>query len=410
MTERIDSSEGLLGDEHTKDGSTPAQPDARGVVDGASSSGESPVAVRLTHVQKHYHGVVAVEDLSLDVYDGEFLSILGPSGSGKTTTMRIIGGFTRPDAGRVEIGGKDVTESAPNRRDVNTVFQSYALFPHMSVEDNVAWGLKVRRVARPERRARVSEALELVQLGHVARRRPRELSGGMQQRVALARALVNRPKVLLLDEPLGALDRKLREDMQVELRRLQGALGSTFVYVTHDQEEALAMSDRVVVMRFGRVEQLAPPGVIYDHPATLWVAQFVGASNSMAGVVREVGRRTVVVCDAGCVVGASHTHGELAVGDRATVVIRPENVMVDLDDARGGGASPENVASVLIREIFQVGGRIRLVAVAGETALSAELTRAAEVTSLLGPGAHARFSWADDAVHVYPADGPSSTA
>ena len=247
--------------------------------------GSADLAVRMSGVTKRYHSVTAVEDLHLDVTLGEFVAILGPSGSGKTTTMRIIGGFVEPDSGRVEILGRDVTHLPPNRRDVNTVFQSYGLFPHMTVEQNVAYGLRVRRVPRAERQRRVTEVLERVRLAHVPRARPHQLSGGMQQRVALARALVNEPAVLLLDEPLGALDRSLREHMQVELRQLQTALGITFIYVTHDQDEALGMSDRLVVMHDGRIVQVGRPAAVYDEPANLWVATFVGGGNELTGTV-----------------------------------------------------------------------------------------------------------------------------
>ena len=235
--------------------------------------------VQLRSVTKRYGDVVAVEALDLDVRHGEFLSLLGPSGCGKTTTLRLIAGFERPDAGRVVIGGEDVTSLAPYRRPVNTVFQSYALFPHLSVLDNVAYGLKQRGYARGDRRRRAIEMLELVHLVGVERRRPRELSGGQQQRVALARALVMSPKVLLLDEPLGALDLKVRKRLQIELKRIQETVGITFVYVTHDQEEALSMSDRVVVMHAGRIEQLGAPQEIYDKPATSFVADFIGETN-----------------------------------------------------------------------------------------------------------------------------------
>ena len=229
-------------------------------------------AVVLRDVTKRYGDLKAVDRLSLAVRPAEFLSILGPSGSGKTTTMRLIGGFVDPDEGRIEISGRDVRNVPAYARDVHTVFQNYALFPHMTVEQNVGYGLRMKRVAKAERRRRVGEMLEIVRLSDFIRHRPSELSGGMQQRVALARALVNRPSVLLLDEPLGSLDRKLREDMQIELRQLHTALGTTFIYVTHDQDEALSMSDRVVIMRGGQIEQQGTPAEVYDSPATLWAA------------------------------------------------------------------------------------------------------------------------------------------
>jgi ABC-type Fe3+/spermidine/putrescine transport system ATPase subunit len=235
--------------------------------------------VELRAVTRRFGDVAAVEALDLAVVKGEFMSLLGPSGCGKTTTLRLIAGFERPDAGVVLIDGSDVSHLPPYRRPVNTVFQSYALFPHLSVLDNVAYGLKQRRIPRRDRRVRAQEMLELVHLRDVGTRRPRELSGGQQQRVALARALVMSPKVLLLDEPLGALDLQVRKALQIELKRIQETVGITFVYVTHDQEEALAMSDRVAVMNRGRIEQLAPPQEIYDTPATEFVAAFIGDTN-----------------------------------------------------------------------------------------------------------------------------------
>ena len=237
------------------------------------------VSVRLDGVSKHFGGFVAVDRVDLDVQRGEFFSLLGPSGSGKTTCLRMIAGFERPTSGRVLLDGTDVTGRAPYERDVNTVFQDYALFPHMSVQENVEYGLRVKRVAKAERRQRAGEALALVRLGEFAQRKPSQLSGGQRQRVALARALVNRPGVLLLDEPLGALDLKLRQDMQIELKHIQQTVGITFIYVTHDQEEALSMSDRLAVFSQGRIEQVGSPAEVYERPATAFVANFVGTSN-----------------------------------------------------------------------------------------------------------------------------------
>jgi ABC-type Fe3+/spermidine/putrescine transport system ATPase subunit len=235
--------------------------------------------VELRGVTKRFDDVVAVDSIELAVRHGEFLSLLGPSGCGKTTTLRLIAGFDRPDEGQILIAGEDVVRLPPYRRAVNTVFQSYALFPHLNVLDNVAYGLKQRGLARGARRARAREALELVRLRELEARKPKQLSGGQQQRVALARALVMEPKVLLLDEPLGALDLKVRKQLQIELKRIQETVGITFVYVTHDQEEALAMSDRVAVMNEGRIEQLGLPREIYDSPATSFVADFIGETN-----------------------------------------------------------------------------------------------------------------------------------
>ena len=236
-------------------------------------------AVELVHVRKAFGDVVAVDDVDLTIGDGEFFSLLGPSGSGKTTVLRMIAGFELPTAGAVLLGGRDVTHLPPYDRDVNTVFQDYALFPHMSVQQNVEYGLMVKKVPKAERRRRAVEALESVRLAGYGDRRPHQLSGGQRQRVALARALVNRPKVLLLDEPLGALDLKLREEMQVELKAIQHEVGITFVFVTHDQGEALSMSDRIAVFNQGRIEQVGTPREIYELPATPFVAGFVGTSN-----------------------------------------------------------------------------------------------------------------------------------
>ncbi len=247
--------------------------------------------VELVGVTKRYGVVAAVDAIDLEVHPGEFLSLLGPSGCGKTTTLRLIAGFERPDGGEVRIGGRDVSRVPPYKRDVNTVFQSYALFPHLSVMDNVAYGLKQRGLGRRERHNRATEMLELVRLTGFGDRKPRQLSGGQQQRVALARALVMHPRVLLLDEPLGALDLKVRKELQIELKRIQEEIGITFVYVTHDQEEALAMSNRVVVMNAGRIEQVGAPREIYDKPATEWIASFIGDTNFIQVDGGEVGIR-----------------------------------------------------------------------------------------------------------------------
>jgi putative spermidine/putrescine transport system ATP-binding protein len=250
----------------------------------------SAVDVQLLGVRKTYGDVVAVDGVDLEIEAGEFFTMLGPSGSGKTTTLRLIAGFEQPDEGRIELKGVDVTTQPPYQRDVNTVFQDYALFPHMTVAENVEYGLRIRKVPRAERRGRAERALETVQLGRLGKRKPAQLSGGQRQRVALARAIVNQPHVLLLDEPLGALDLKLRQEMQIELKRIQQELGITFVYVTHDQEEALTMSDRLAVFAEGRIEQVGTPADVYEHPATEFVAGFVGVSNVLE---RDGGRFTV---------------------------------------------------------------------------------------------------------------------
>jgi putative spermidine/putrescine transport system ATP-binding protein len=245
----------------------------------------APVAVALRGVRKRFGDVIAVDGVDLEVLEGEFFSMLGPSGSGKTTCLRMIAGFEAPTEGTIELGGVDVSRLAPYDRDVNTVFQDYALFPHMTVEENVEYGLRVKRMPREERRARAAEALSMVQLQTFGSRKPAALSGGQRQRVALARALVNRPKVLLLDEPLGALDLKLRQEMQIELKDIQRDVGLTFLYVTHDQEEALSMSDRIAVFSGGRVEQVGSPAEVYERPASRFVAGFVGTSNVLSGDV-----------------------------------------------------------------------------------------------------------------------------
>jgi len=246
--------------------------------------------IRLRGLVKRYGDTAAVAGVDLDVRRGEFFTLLGPSGSGKTTTLRMIAGFERPDEGTVELGGEEVSGRPPFERDVNTVFQDYALFPHLSVADNIAYGLRVKKVPKPERRTRTEEALEMVRLPSLGARKPGQLSGGQRQRVALARAIVNRPRVLLLDEPLGALDLKLRQEMQVELKRIQQEVGITFVYVTHDQEEALTMSDRLAVFNDGRIEQIGAPAEVYERPASEFIAGFVGVSN----LLERGGRRFTI--------------------------------------------------------------------------------------------------------------------
>ena len=286
------------------------------------------IDVRLERVTKVFGDTVAVDDLSLEIEEGEFFSLLGPSGCGKTTTLRMIGGFEEPTRGTIYLRGRDVTDLPPYKRDVNTVFQSYALFPHLDVFENVAFGLRRRKVDRAEIQRRVGEALELVDLVGFERRRPTQLSGGQQQRVALARALVNRPKVLLLDEPLGALDLKLRKQMQLELKRIQAEVGITFIYVTHDQEEAMTMSNRIAVMRHGRIEQVGPPEDVYEHPATEFVAGFLGASNLLDGEVKE--RRGGVATI------------RLAAG--GTVRVPEDRMPADLDSVVKVGVRPEKIS------------------------------------------------------------------
>ncbi len=302
------------------------------------------IDVRLHGVHKTFGAVTAVNDVSLDISRGSIFSLLGPSGCGKTTTLRLIAGFEQPDAGDVYIRGERVTTVAPYRRDFSMVFQGYALFPHLSVADNVAFGLRMRRVPRSERAAAVKNALELVKLDALADRYPRQLSGGQQQRVALARAIVVKPAVLLLDEPLGALDKMLREQMQVELRNLQQRLGITAVFVTHDQEEALTLSDQVAVMRDGAIEQIGAPREIYERPHNEFVAGFLGASNFLDGtVVAASGSVKAVQTAAGPVPAAVE---KFAMGTKARIAIRPERVRV-VDAAREG--LPARIRDIVYR-------------------------------------------------------------
>jgi putative spermidine/putrescine transport system ATP-binding protein len=291
-------------------------------------------AVSLRGLRKTFGEVTAVAGIDLDIADGEFFSMLGPSGSGKTTVLRMVAGFETPSAGSVVLGGRDVTWEPPYARDVNTVFQDYALFPHMSVRENVEYGLRVKRVRRDARRERALGALETVRLAGFGDRRPHELSGGQRQRVALARALVNRPKVLLLDEPLGALDLKLRREMQIELKALQREVGITFVFVTHDQEEALTMSDRIAVFNNGGIEQVATPIELYERPATSFVAGFVGTSNLLEGDVAEQ-----------------------LLGERGTFSVRPEKIRLREAGATGGPRAEDDECSAkgTVREVVYLG-------------------------------------------------------
>lgn len=305
-----------------------------------------PAAVSLIGLTKRFGDHVAISGISLDIADGEFFSLLGPSGSGKTTTLRLIAGFERPTSGSVRLHGRDVTKVPPFERDVNTVFQDYALFPHMTVGDNVGYSLRVRRVPRRQRAARVAEVLETMRLGGFESRKPSELSGGQRQRVALARALINRPRVLLLDEPLGALDTKLREEMQGELKEVQRGVGITFIFVTHDQHEALSLSDRIAVFGAGRIEQVGTPAEIYERPATPFVAGFVGASNLI--------------------------EDDLAVriiGERGRFMIRPEKIrIVGVLDPVG---SDDCTAVGTIRDVVYLGAQtVYIVTVAADRTLS----------------------------------------
>ena len=302
-------------------------------------------SVRLTGVTKRFGDVLAVDDLDLNVADGEFFSLLGPSGCGKTTTLRMIAGFEFPTSGSLTIHGREMALNPPNERPVNTVFQSYALFPHMSIEENVGFGLKMKKVASADIAQRVKRTLDMVQLSHRASASPSQLSGGQQQRVALARALVNEPQVLLLDEPLGALDLKLRQAMQVELKDLQQRVGITFIYVTHDQDEALTMSDRIGVMSDGKLLQVGGPQDIYEHPRSRFVADFIGEINLMPAVA--VDRGSVKLLD-GQVLMAAH---EAQPGQAVTVAIRPERFTLYRPDAEiPDGRS--SLAGKVVRRIY----------------------------------------------------------
>jgi putative spermidine/putrescine transport system ATP-binding protein len=304
--------------------------------------------VRLIAVRKTFGDVVAVDSIDLEILRGEFFTMLGPSGSGKTTTLRLIAGFEQPDSGQIMLGGADVAGKPPYDRDVNTVFQDYALFPHMTVAQNVEYGLRVKRVPKEERRTRVAEGLETVRLPQFGGRKPSQLSGGQRQRVALARALVNHPRVLLLDEPLGALDLKLREEMQIELKRIQQEVGITFVYVTHDQDEALTMSDRIAVFSHGRIDQVGTPVEVYEHPGTEFVAGFVGVSN----MLERNGRRFTVrpekirLLEAGETVGAGE-ETESGVLQEVIYLGSVTRYIVDLDAGGRLTVVRQNVGDVM---------------------------------------------------------------
>ncbi len=323
-------------------------------------------AVVVDRVSKSYGDVIAVRNVSLEIGSGEFFTMLGPSGCGKTTTLRMIAGFIVPDQGRILIEGRDVTTVPPNRRPSNMVFQQYALFPHLSVRENVAFGPREARMERGEIARRVGEALDLVQLGELVDRRPSQLSGGQQQRVALARALVNRPAVLLLDEPLGALDLKMRKAMQFELKRIQREVGITFVYVTHDQDEALTMSDRIAVMNHGVVEQVGAPREVYGMPRTLFVAGFIGDANLLTGRVAGVeGDHVVVTLPDGPTFLAGAVD-KLEPGIATVAVVRPENVRLGAPGGDAGAITGVLVETVfqgsVIRAVVEVAGGLRIVA------------------------------------------------
>ncbi|MDQ1721314.1 MAG: putative spermidine/putrescine transport system ATP-binding protein [Pseudonocardiales bacterium] len=342
-------------------------------------SSEVEPAIRLRGLRKTFGSVVAVDNLDLDIADGQFFAMLGPSGSGKTTVLRMIAGFETPAAGTIRLGGVDATRLPPFLRDVNTVFQDYALFPHMTVGQNVGYGLRVHRVAKAERLKRVGEALEMVRLAGFDARRPSQLSGGQRQRVALARALVNRPRVLLLDEPLGALDLKLREQMQLELKAIQREVGITFVFVTHDQDEALTLCDRLAVFRDGRIEQLGSAQQVYQSPASPFVAEFVGTSNLLRGDAAQA-----------------------ILGHGGTCSIRPEKIRLL---ARRSAVGPDDVAvDAVVREVVYAGAETRIVAdAANGITLTALVLNSAAVSGGVHRGDPVTLCWDRAAVNVIEA-------
>jgi spermidine/putrescine transport system ATP-binding protein len=376
-----------------------------GVVDGPDGGVPS---VQLDAITKRFGDLVAVRALTLALARGEFFTLLGPSGCGKTTTLRMVAGFEDPSEGRILLEGVDVSGLPPFRRPTNTVFQSYALFPHLNVEENVAFGLRRTGVERAEIRRRVAEELELVGLGREARRRPRQLSGGQQQRVALARALINRPAVLLLDEPLGALDLKLRKGLQLELKRIQREVGITFMYVTHDQEEALTMSDRIAVMNNAVVEQVGSPEEVYERPRTKFVAGFIGVSNLMPGTVQSVnGREVELRLDSGVTVRVSGSG--VRAGQRCHAVVRPEKLHVNLvEEPSTDGPSVEGIveAAVYLGTATQM--VVRLADGVPLTVLVPNVDEA-QRQRLPGAGARVRLGWSSEHMHLIPADSVDSS-
>jgi len=351
-------------------------------------------AVELIDVTKRFGALAAVDDVSLEVNAGEFLSLLGPSGCGKTTTLRMLAGFEQPDEGHIRISGEFVQGIPPYKRDVNTVFQHYALFPHMTVAENVGYGLRQRKAPKAEITRQVGEALEMVKMSPLANRKPRQMSGGQQQRVALARALVNRPSVLLLDEPLGALDRKLRQEMQIELKLLQSELGITFIFVTHDQEEALSMSDRIAVMLDGHVEQLDDPDTVYEQPATAFVAAFIGQNNFWQGRATDDG----MVAGDGTVFVTSRA-SLVTPGGAALAAVRPETVTLSAADP----GAMMNAASGTVAGVSHLGDVLQFVVhtASGQEILS-RLPR--HQAPKLVPGDAVWCTWSPEHCYVFDAD------
>ncbi len=366
------------------------------------------VDVRLDRVTKLFGDVAAVDDLSLDIQEGEFFSLLGPSGCGKTTTLRMIGGFEEPSFGTVYLGGRDVTDLPPYKRDVNTVFQSYALFPHLDVFENVAFGLRRKKVNKSEVDDRVRASMRLVDLMGFERRKPGQMSGGQQQRVALARALVNHPKVLLLDEPLGALDLKLRKQMQLELKRIQQEVGITFIYVTHDQEEAMTMSDRFAVMRHGKIEQIDRPEVIYESPATEFVAGFLGASNMLDGELQGGANGTTsILTTSGDTLKANSDRVPTGAGPSVKVGVRPEKITIVPDE--GPMPTDRNVVKGLLRMSTYIGVNYQYkVEGPGGIEMTVYVQNLGAAGSHPQPGQQVRLEWLPEHTFVVEPSAPLS--
>jgi putative spermidine/putrescine transport system ATP-binding protein len=339
-----------------------------------SQRSTTAAAISLRGLRKEFGATVAVDGIDLDVADGELFAMLGPSGSGKTTVLRMVAGFEQPTAGTVSLDGADATGLPPFRRDVNTVFQDYALFPHMTVAENVEFGLKVKKVTKAERVRRVGEALEMVRLGDRGKQKPHQLSGGQRQRIALARALVGRPKVLLLDEPLGALDLKLREQMQVELKEIQREVGITFVFVTHDQDEALTLCDRLAVFNDGRIEQIGAATEVYEKPVNRFVAGFVGTSNLLSG-----------------------ESAQAVLGRAGSFAVRPEKIAIlDADATAQAGATVRDAA---VSEVVYAGASTRVLADVAGTTLTVTTANSDPRRRQIARGDRVRLAWADDALH-----------
>jgi len=316
--------------------------------------------LQLEKIKKSFDNTQVLDSIDLSIESGEFITLLGSSGCGKTTTLRIIAGLETPDSGRIILEGKDVTNEAPNKRNVNTVFQNYALFPHMSVAGNIGYSLRLKHTSKSEIKKTVAKALETVQLSGFEKRMPHELSGGQRQRIAIARAIVNNPKVLLLDEPLGALDLQLRRQLQIELKRLQKRLGITFVYITHDQEEALNMSDRIVVMHDGRFEQIGTPAQIYDTPKTSYVARFVGSANILTGQVKSIENNIVYVETSDGIAAVSHKNESLVKGQKVSVSIRSEQVNLQLEESNASILSGAGAIRGIVKEKRFSAGMLRI--------------------------------------------------